>query len=85
MNAKNVVPLRQILSLMKRLVLYLLLMLPMTVGADELTNILSGVYKPALLSAEAQDSILGDGIRVTGDGSVPRWRLEYENKQMLKD
>ncbi|MBO4518553.1 MAG: DPP IV N-terminal domain-containing protein, partial [Paludibacteraceae bacterium] len=68
---------------MRKCVLYLLLLCALTCRADELTNILNKEYNAQLMSAAEQDSILGDGLQVTGDGPQKRWRLEYENKQQI--
>lgn len=68
---------------MKKTLLLLLFIFPILCAADELNNILSGVYKPELMSLEQQDSVLGNGVAVTSDGTQQRWRLEYENKQQI--
>lgn len=73
---------------MRNILLSLLLLCPLLAGADELNNILNGVYKPQLLSAEQQDSIMHAYATVADSkdaesSSEPRWRLEYENKQPL--
>ena len=61
-------------------------------SADELTNILSGVYKPKLMSEGEQDSILQLSVLTSQQPTVnsqqsetsdPRWRLEYENKRPI--
>lgn len=66
---------------MKKVVLFLLICYPIFGVADELTNILSGEYKPVLMSAEQQDSILNAAYNQTQPEQ--RWRLEYENKRSL--
>lgn len=76
---------------MKKLLVFVISLLPLFAVADELTNILNGDYKPQLLSAEQQDSILLAEVdnalspkEKSSDEYIysrPRWRLEYENKQ----
>ena len=70
---------------MKKIYLFVFLLIPFFCAADELTNILNGNYKPQLLTAEQQDSILSaETVPAKGEAvSKPRWRLEYENKKPI--
>jgi len=65
---------------MKKLILYVLLCLPMVAQADLLSDLLQKKYNPVVLSERAQDSILSLGQKAEENG---RYRLEYENKQIL--
>ena len=68
---------------MKRNILFLLFIMPLFGYADDLSDLLSSVYKPQLLTVEKQDSILNSVTEGVDQTTSARWRLEYENKQPL--
>lgn len=68
-------------NIMKRLLLYVLLSLPMLAQADLLDDILDGKYNAQSLSTQQQDSILNAAN--ASSESACRYRLEYENKQKI--
>lgn len=66
---------------MRRLLVYVLLLMPIWAQADLLDDLLDGKFNAKMLSPEQQDSILN-----TTDKSTEltcRYRLEYENKQKI--
>lgn len=66
---------------MKRLIIYVLLLMPVWAQADLLDDILRGKFNAKTLSEEVQDSIL-NSKKANEDASC-RYKLEYENKQKV--
>lgn len=64
-------------------ILLILLFLPLFAMADDLTAILNGNYKPVLMSAEKQDSILNASVSASTETQPRRYRLESENKKQI--
>lgn len=85
MYAKNIVLLRSNWIIMRKFVFLCLLVCPLWLMADELSNILNGEYKARTLTTDEMDSIMRSQMPASKVEKLrsPRFVLEYENKHSL--